>query len=138
MTTKGCTTCFYGATSSTVDPCKSCKGFDKFVDIRSFQDSLPTARVVEGVKFDGTKPDWALLPFTAVSEVVDVLTFGATKYSPDNWKKVKDAKRRYLAAAFRHIVAHARGEKKDSESGFSHLSHAVCCLLFILELGDSE
>ena len=91
---------------------------------------------VEGVKYDSAKADWALLPFKSVSEVVDVLTFGANKYSPDNWKKVKDAKRRYLAAAFRHIVAHARGEKNDSESGFSHLSHAVCCLLFILELEE--
>ena len=98
----------------------------------------PLSLKPEGKKYDSGKPDWSLLPFKAVSETVEVLTFGANKYGPDNWRIVPNAKKRYLAAAFRHIVAYATGEKKDSESGLSHLSHALCCLMFILELEKTD
>lgn len=98
----------------------------------------PDTPLSAGKKYDSGKPDWSLLPFKAVSETVEVLTFGANKYGPDNWRIVPNAKKRYLAAAFRHIVAYATGEKKDSESGLSHLSHALCCLMFILELEKTD
>ena len=91
-----------------------------------------------GIKFDGGKPQWSLLPFKALKEVVDVLTYGAKKYAPDNWKKVPNAKQRYIDAGFRHFTAYASGEKLDSETGKSHLAHALCCLLYLLafEVGE--
>lgn len=91
-----------------------------------------------GVKFDLGKAQWRLVPFGAMSEVVDVLTYGAQKYAPDNWKHVDGAVDRYTDAGFRHFVAYANGEKVDPESGCSHLAHAMCCLLFLLafERGD--
>lgn len=85
-----------------------------------------------GVKFDQGKPEWDLVPWEGLEPVVRVLTMGARKYSPDNWKKVPDGRRRYTAAAFRHLVAFARGEERDPESGEPHLAHCICCLLFIL------
>ena len=33
----------------------------------------------------------------------------------------------------RHIFAWWGGEDKDPETGFSHLAHAACCLLFLME-----
>lgn len=94
----------------------------------------------QGVKFDQGKPQWRLVPFGAMSEVVDVLTYGAKKYSPDNWKHVDDAQNRYIDAGFRHFTAYVSGEKVDPESGHHHLAHAICCLLFLLafERGDHE
>jgi len=89
-------------------------------------------------KFDGDKPMWDLLPFEEVEEVVKVLTMGAKKYSPDGWGTVPDGKRRYIAAAFRHIVSYVTGSKIDDESGLPHLAHAVCCLLFIMGFERSE
>jgi hypothetical protein len=88
--------------------------------------------MMEGVKFDNEKLRWSLLPLTSVQEVVQVLEYGATKYAPDNWMKVPDAQDRYWDAATRHIMAWKMGEKKDSETGKSHLAHAVCCLLYIM------
>ncbi len=41
-------------------------------------------------KHDTEKARWDLLPMDAVSPVVDVLTFGAKKYAPDNWKTVPE------------------------------------------------
>lgn len=84
-----------------------------------------------GLKKDIDKPRWDLLPLHEVEEVVEILTFGAKKYKPDNWKYVRPTKR-YLAAAFRHLVAWAKGDKIDTESGKSHLAHAVCNLLFLM------
>lgn len=86
----------------------------------------------EGVKHDQGKPDWTLLPFDALEEVVKVLDFGAQKYSRDNWQKVEPHRERYGAAALRHFVAWFNGETIDKESGRHHLACAVCCLLFLL------
>lgn len=87
-----------------------------------------------GTKYDGAKPDWALAQWRALESYVDVLTFGARKYAPDNWRKVPNADRRYMAAAFRHMAAHMQGEINDPESGKPHLAHAMCCLAFVLEM----
>lgn len=85
-----------------------------------------------GRKFDHGKLRWDLLPWPEVGEAVEVLTFGALKYEDDNWKKVDLPRARYFAAALRHLIAWWGGERKDPESGRSHLAHAVCCLLFLM------
>ena len=90
------------------------------------------AQVQTGMKFDSGKLDYTLLPWDGIEEVVKVLEFGAKKYARDNWKKVES--QRYMAAAFRHLVAHSKGELTDSETGLSHLAHASCCVLFMLSL----
>ena len=90
-----------------------------------------------GRKSDQGKPDWTLIPFTALAPVIRVLEYGAKKYGRDNWMQVEDSERRYLAAALRHLTAFAEGECSDPESGESHLAHAVCCLLFMLWRGET-
>ncbi len=88
-----------------------------------------------GMKYDTDKPDYTLLPWDAVEEIVKVLDFGARKYARDNWKHVEDGETRYLAAAFRHLATYNRGNQKDDpETGLSHLAHAGCCILFLLSL----
>ena len=84
-----------------------------------------------GMKFDQQKTQWHLLPFREVEEVVEVLMYGAKKYLPFNWEHV-NPKRRYFNACLRHVLARLRGERFDKESGKTHLSHAACCLLFLM------
>jgi hypothetical protein len=98
--------------------------------IASINASLPPD--IPGKKYDAGKPDYTLLPFKALEEVVAVLGFGAIKYGRDNWRGV--AKLRYIAAAFRHLVAIASGSEIDEESGKSHAAHLACCALFLSEL----
>lgn len=86
-----------------------------------------------GMKFDGGKRDFTLLPWASVEEIVKVLEFGAQKYERDNWKKVEDAQHRYTKAALRHLVAYTQGEVNDPESGLPHLAHLGCCVLFLLD-----
>jgi len=88
---------------------------------------------MKGKKFDSEKPEMYLLPPKATLEVGEVLSYGAKKYSPDNWKKVAGLEQRYTSAALRHILAAMSGEELDEETGLSHEAHAICCLLFILE-----
>lgn len=89
-----------------------------------------------GTKLDAGKLRYDLVPLAAERAVVEVLTYGAKKYAPDNWRKVPDARARYHAAARRHIAAWAAGERLDAESGLPHLAHAACCLMFLLEFDE--
>jgi len=90
----------------------------------------------EGRKFDAGKAQYGLLPPDALRQTVEVLTFGAAKYAPDNWRYVPEAKRRYFDAAQRHLWAWKGGEETDGETGNSHLAHAICCLMFLLEVKE--
>lgn len=88
---------------------------------------------VIGRKDDRGKDRWDLLPWRATTEVVRVLTFGAQKYAPDNWRHVDGWRWRYHAAAVRHVTLWWLGERKDPDSGLHHLAHAICCLMFAYE-----
>lgn len=93
-----------------------------------------------GLKTDDGKPRFDLMPPLAVREFVEVLTIGAKKYGPENWRHVRDRRRRYFAAALRHTWAWWLGETHDEESQRSHLAHAMCCLAFLMEddLGGTQ
>jgi hypothetical protein len=97
-------------------------------------DMLPNRRAAGGPKYDGDKSMVQLLPPQAVLSVGDVLRFGAIKYEAHSWHKVDNADERYIGAGLRHILAHIDGEVFDSESGLPHLAHAICSLMFVLEL----
>lgn len=86
----------------------------------------------EGLKFDQEKPDLSLLSSIAIVEMAKVMTFGKKKYSANNWRG-GIAWTRLLAAALRHVFAFSGGETKDPETGLSHLSHAMCCLMMLVE-----
>lgn len=85
-----------------------------------------------GVKQDAEKPPLALLSTFALLETGKVLQYGAAKYGPDNWRKGL-AWRRLTSAALRHILAFNEGEDLDPETSLSHLAHAMCMIMFVLE-----
>ena len=83
-------------------------------------------------KDDANKLMWDLVPWDAMEDVVGVLNHGAVKYDYRNWENGMKWSRLF-SAAMRHMVSWFQfREDKDKESGISHLSHAICCLLFIL------
>lgn len=87
-----------------------------------------------GQKHDQGKNRLDLIPPLAEEEIGWVLTHGAEKYGPKNWRMVENAEERYHGAARRHINAYARGEDSDYDSGLHHLAHAIVSLMFVLEL----
>ena len=84
------------------------------------------------LKFDTDKLPLHLLSTEAMNQTAAVLKFGAQKYAEHNWRK-GFAWSRPLAAAMRHLTAFNDGEDRDPESGLSHLAHAACCIMFLLE-----
>lgn len=97
-----------------------------------FDRRLPT-EWKQFMKHDQSKPRPRLLPLDAIEKVLEVLEYGAQKYSDENWRKC-DGPLRYYDAALRHLFAYMRGEQVDPESGLCHLAHAACCVLFLLSL----
>mgnify|MGYP000078234772 CR=1 FL=1 len=89
------------------------------------------AQFEQGTKFDSGKPLLDLLDPYALEELAKVLTFGAGKYAPHNWRK-GIAISRLTASLLRHIFAFMRGQNTDPETGLSHIAHAMCNCMFIL------
>lgn len=87
--------------------------------------------MTEGRKDDGDKLPWHLIPFDAVRCVVRVLKFGAGKYAPRNWELGMDWERPF-AACIRHLSSWWEREPCDPETGYSHLWHAGCCIVFLI------
>ena len=96
--------------------------------------SIQGKEPMPGTKYDSDKPRYDLLPAYALDEVAKVLTFGATKYEPDNWRKVPNGMQRYFASSQRHEWQWKRGEKFDKDSKCHHLACAITGLMFMLEL----
>lgn len=89
---------------------------------------------LEFLKNDKGKPTYELLPLDLLSEVNLVLMHGREKYGECNWMKKEGFKlSRCYNALLRHLFAWwIRREDKDPETGLSHLSHAMCNLLFLV------
>lgn len=103
---------------------------------------LKAAQYAAGKKFDSGKAPvgQAFLGYfrKAVEAVARISEYGANKYavaySEQNWRKVDNAKGRYLDALVRHTAAHAAGELLDPDSGHPHMAHAAWNALALLEL----
>ncbi len=87
---------------------------------------------VPGRKDDNGKARYDLIAPEVEEYLAKALAFGAAKYGDENWRKVPNLKSRYYAAARRHLNAWRLGEVLDRQSGLPHLSHALCCITFLL------
>ena len=84
----------------------------------------------QGMKYDAGKIRPSLIPVECLEEIAKVLTYGAEKYAPDNWKQISPE--RYHDALWRHYIAWQKGEKADCESGLSHAAHFAVNAIFLL------
>lgn len=88
--------------------------------------------ISSGTKFDQGKPRMDLISSKALVQLARVLGVGAAKYQPNNWRG-GIAYSRLIGAMLRHIAAFNDGEDVDPESGISHIAHAMCNCMFLLE-----
>ena len=89
----------------------------------------------KAVKHDNGKIRMELLPPNALEEIAKVFTFGANKY--EEWNYIKGeglSYSRVYGAALRHLNAWYKGELTDKETNESHLAHAGCCIMMLMEL----
>lgn len=85
----------------------------------------------EGRKDDGGKLPYDLIAPEFLAETARALQYGSIKYEPHNWARGM-AWSRCFSALMRHLWAWWGGEQKDPETGFTHLSHACACLMFLV------
>ena len=114
---------------------------DKYGISIQYTDESNSSTVVEkpgGLKYDDGKLQYGLIPPIATRSLAQVLTFGAAKYAPNSWQTVQDGERRYLDALYRHLEAYRTGESTDSESGLSHLAHAITNVAFLLHFEQEK
>jgi len=100
-------------------------------DFNNMKDTVTTV-TIGALKHDSGKAPMNLLSREALEQTAMVMEFGKDKYAAHNWRK-GFAWSRPLSAAMRHLMAFNDGEDKDPESGLSHLAHAACCIMFLLE-----
>lgn len=92
--------------------------------------------------FASSKPRWSLLPWNALEDVLGAFEFGARKYAVNDWTNRSQVD--HIDGAFRHLTAWLRGDRRDPETGLSHLAHAGARVLMALALecaferGDEE
>ena len=89
-----------------------------------------------GVKYDSGKLRMELIPPEAIEALAEVITYGANKYSDDNWKKV--SKDRYIGALMRHLNAYRKGELYDDESGLTHMAHILTNAAFLVYKEEND
>lgn len=84
-------------------------------------------------KADGAKNMLELIQPEYVEGLGRILTGGAIKYAPNNWKKANNPEgiERVKGAMLRHTYAYLRGEKLDPDTNESHLYHISCNLMFL-------
>ena len=90
-------------------------------------------KAFEGLKYDGDKNRYDLLPPELLEATADILTFGAKKYADRNWELGMKWSRPF-GALMRHLWAwwNPCVPDTDPETGKSHLHHAACCLAFLI------
>ena len=87
-------------------------------------------RVVTGDRFNQGKLKWSLVDFESLEDMVEVLEYGAKKYSAHNWKRgLKTTE--VCESLMRHLFAYLNGEDNDPESGCSHVGHIQCNAMFL-------
>ena len=89
-----------------------------------------------GMKGDLGKDRWDLVYWPFLIGMVRVLTFGAVKYTDNNWKKL--SRHRIEGALMRHWTEYKTEGKLDKETKMSHLFHMGCCLMFLCWFDDQN
>lgn len=89
------------------------------------------------IKHSDGKTRYSLIPPASMAILAEILTHGAEKYADNNWRLAEDVST-YIDALYRHLEAWRSGETHDPDSGYNHLGHALCNLVFLYELTRSE
>lgn len=88
---------------------------------------------MSALTYDDGKPPLANLPPEGIRAVAMVQAYGHRKYRDyNNYRKGMEVSRN-LSCAMRHIMAYMDGEDLDPESMESHLAHAACRCMFVIQ-----
>jgi hypothetical protein len=93
----------------------------------------PSPNAYRALTNDQGKVPLAMLPWAGIRDVAMVQSYGNDKYGDFyNYRKGMEITR-HLSCALRHISLFLDREDRDRESGHSHLAHAACRILYVLQ-----
>ena len=87
-----------------------------------------TARFAGGTKRTDRKPRFDLIPFEFLESVAQVLSSGAVKYGPYNWKR---GQKDFFLDAWNHAFTHLE-KFKEGDASEDHLAHLACNVAFMI------
>src|SRR5947209_10864987 len=81
-----------------------------------------------GARRSDRKPRFDLIPFDFLEAVAEVLTRGAARYGPYNWKC---GKKDFFLDAWNHAFVHLQ-KFKEGDTSEDHLAHLACNVAFLI------
>ncbi len=81
-----------------------------------------------GARRSDRKPRFDLIPFEFLESVAEVLTTGAAKYGPNNWKR---GRKDFFLDAWNHAFVHLQ-RFKEGDTSEDHLAHLACNVAFLI------
>lgn len=85
------------------------------------------------MKQDQYKARYDLIEWRTIDDMAEIMATGAAAHGDQGWKTLPDAEDRYFSAAMRHLVAWRNGDTIDGDSGYPHLAHVMCNIMFLSE-----
>jgi hypothetical protein len=82
------------------------------------------------------KPQLVLMPPIAEELTCKVMSFGAERYGPWNWRASGVDVATYISAIKRHLAAIHNGEWLDPDSGLPHMAHVAASACIVLDADD--
>lgn len=95
-----------------------------------------TTNKEQALRYNTGKLEWDLVDFKALEPGVQVLMYGAKKYTKEgvsgahNWKKGLPTNE-ICSSLLRHLFAYMNGEDNDPESGLPHIGHMIANVMFL-------
>ena len=87
-----------------------------------------TRRFAGGAGRTDRKPRFDLIPFEFLESVAEVLTRGAVKYGPYNWKR---GRKEFFLDAWNHAFVHLQ-KFKEGDRSEDHLGHLASNVAFMV------
>ena len=87
-----------------------------------------TRRFAGGARRTDRKPRFDLIPFEFLESVAEVLTRGAARYGPYNWKR---GRKDFFLDAWNHAYVHLQ-KFKEGDRSEDHLAHLACNVAFMV------
>ena len=85
------------------------------------------------MKQDHDKARYDLIEWRTIDDMAEIMATGAAAHGDQGWKTLTNAEDRYFSAAMRHLVAWRNGDTIDGDSGYPHLAHVMCNIMFLSE-----
>ena len=85
-------------------------------------------RFAGGTRRTDRKPRFDLIPFEFLESVAEVLTRGAARYGPCNWKR---GRKDFFLDAWNHAFVHLQ-KFKEGDRSEDHLAHLACNVALLI------